>query len=99
MPKKNLPEPVVLERLQLPRPSAVQMEQLMIQLAGDTRFQLFIETVRGQREAAIEDLCNDAVVESHAKLAAAVGEIRTYSGILSLADAHIGQRGIISNDS
>lgn len=76
-------------KIPLPRPTSLQMEAMIIQLCGDTRFQLFIEEVRGQREAAINDLCMDAVVESHAKLAASVGEIRTYTGILSLVDAHI----------
>lgn len=99
MPKKKpQPEPVT-ERVPLPRPTALQLEQLMISLAGDTRFQLFVEQIRAQQDAAIEDLCNDLVVESHAKMAAAVGEIRTYRGILSLADAHIGTRNIVSNQA
>lgn len=81
------------EKIPLPRLTPLEMERAMIELCGDTRFQVFIEQVRGQREAAIQDLCIDAVVENHAKLAAAVGEVRTYTGILSLVDAHMTQHG------
>lgn len=102
MPRKAKlqPEtPPILERPPLPRPTPVQMEQMMNALAGDTRFQLFIEQVRLQREAAISDICLDAVVENHAKLAAAVGEIRTYSGIIALADSHIDRRTNMLNQA
>lgn len=83
------------EKIPLPRPTPMQLEEMMIQLCGDTRFILFIEQIRAQREAAINDLCNDSVVENHAKLAAGVGEVRTYTGILSLADAHIHQHAAL----
>ncbi len=85
------------EKLPLPRPTPLQLEEMMIRLCGDTRFQLFIEQLREMREAAILDLCNDQVVESHAKMAAAVGEVRTYTGIISLADAHIKQGSTLDN--
>lgn len=78
----------------LPRPNPRQLEEMMITLAGDSRFQLFVNEVRGMRESAIQDLCNDTVVADHARLAAAVGEIRTYSAILSIADSHIGRLSI-----
>lgn len=79
------------QKIPLPRVTPLQLEEMIIQLCGDTRFRVFVEELRGMREAAINDLCNDAVIENHAKTAAAVGEIRTYTGILSLVDAHIQQ--------
>lgn len=95
--KPTPPEAEEHERLLLPRPTSRQMEQMVAELCGDTRFQMFMEQIRDQREAAIQDLCNDAVVENHAKMAAAVGEVRCYTGILSLTDAHIGKRGIVAS--
>lgn len=59
------------------------------QLAGDDRFRAYNEQIRQMREAAIMDLCNDAVVDSPTKMAAAIGEIRTYSSILSLTEEAI----------
>lgn len=73
----------------LPKLTAGQLEAMTASLAGDTRFQVFIQQLRDQRETAIMDMCNDAVVESHTKMAAAVGEVRTYNSILSLVDAHM----------
>jgi len=54
-------------------------------LSSDSRFLVFIEEIANMRENAILDLCNDAVVENSNKMLATIGEIRSFSTILSLA--------------
>lgn len=66
---------------------AKQVALILGQVAGDTKFQVFFDQLYDYRENAIADLCNDAVVADVNKVFAAIGEIRAYSSILSLAGA------------
>lgn len=75
--------------IRLPRPPAEMVVKLIQELAGHTSFQFYVEQIRTMREAAIQDLCNDEVVGNELKTAAAIGEIRTFTAILSLTDAEI----------
>lgn len=81
-----MPSPTPLELLQN-RLSASKLQQLMESLATDTRFQLYLESVRQMRETAIQDVCNDAVIQNPALLHACIGEIRTFNSLLSLVTA------------
>jgi hypothetical protein len=61
------------------------LQELMAQMRGDTKFQILFGQFHEYRESAIADLCNDAVVGDTNKVFAAIGEIRAYTTILSLA--------------
>lgn len=54
------------------------LDQSMMQLAGDARFQAFMGLVLDSRDAAVTDLCNDEVFSDERKTMAAIGEIRVY---------------------
>lgn len=54
----------------------------MASLVTDTRFEVFMDEVSKMREVAIRDSLNDQVVGDVGKMAAALGEIRTYTAIL-----------------
>jgi hypothetical protein len=62
-----------------------QLNELFVQMAGDTKFHALFDNLYSYREAAIADLCNDAVVGDTNKILATIGEIRTYTSILSIA--------------
>lgn len=59
----------------------------MKSLVGNQNFDLFMESIREQREIAILDACNDVVVQSQRASMAAIGEIKCYTNILDLYDA------------
>jgi hypothetical protein len=65
--------------------NAKQIADLMAQMRGDSKFQLLFDNIYEYRETAIYDLCNDSVVGDPNKVFAAIGEIRAYSALLSLA--------------
>lgn len=58
----------------------------MGELVHDTRFTQFINVVREQREAAIDDLCSDRVMADERLVMAAVGEIRSLKSIIAAYD-------------
>jgi hypothetical protein len=71
-----------------------QVKALMAQMAGDSKFQMLFDRIFDAREAAIFDLCNDAVVSDLGKICTTIGEIRSYTELLSLAGAQgIAKRG------
>lgn len=54
----------------------------MIELARNSNFGHFIEIVREQRDAAIDDLCSDRVANERLTMVA-IGEIRVYKSIIA----------------
>ena len=58
------------------------LDQSMLQLAGDVRFQAFMGLVRDSRDSVCTDLCGDDVVESDRKTLAAIGELRVYQHLI-----------------
>lgn len=67
------------------RLNAQQMQILLSQVAGDSKFQAIFDQIHSYRESAIADLGNDAVVENVNKILTTIGEIRAYTALLSLA--------------
>jgi hypothetical protein len=63
-----------------------QLRVAMAELVRDPRFEHFINHLRDQREAAINDACLDSVVANQRASMAAIGEIRAYSGIIAAYD-------------
>lgn len=63
-----------------------QLRAAMSELVRDPRFEHFIDHLRDQREAAINDACLDSVVASQRASMAAIGEIRAYTGIIAAYD-------------
>ena len=68
-----------------------RIQEAILPLRGDTRFQEFIEEIRQQQKAAIADACSERVVASQRLSMAVVGEIRTYDSILSFYDSQVEQ--------
>lgn len=67
-----------------------QMERLrkmMQPLEGLPEFVEFMKEIHAEREAVIADLTRDAVVSSERLTLAAIGELRTYTALLSLYQA------------
>ena len=60
------------------------LDQSMIQLAGDARFQAFMGLIRDSRESVSADLCNDEVISDERKTLAAIGELRCYQHLLDV---------------
>ena len=78
------------------RPSVLHLDskslaRAMETIRGDTRFQGLMDQFWEAREAAITDLCNDAVVSDPNKVFAAIGEIRAYNAILALNGGALNQ--------
>lgn len=62
----------------------------MAQLIHDQRFQEFINVVREQREAVIDDLCNERVMASERLTLGAIGELRAFKSIIAAYDEFVG---------
>lgn len=66
-----------------------KIQQAMMPLVGDIRFQTFMEEVEQQQKAAMLDACNERVVANDRLTLAAIGEVRTYDGLISFYQAQI----------
>jgi hypothetical protein len=62
-----------------------QLNDIFAQMGGDIKFHALYDSLYTSREAAITDLCNDAVVGDTNKICTTIGEIRAYTSILSMA--------------
>lgn len=60
------------------------LDQSMLQLAGDARFQAFMGLIRDSKDSVSADLCNDEVLSDERKTMAAIGEMRTYQHLLDV---------------
>lgn len=67
------------------RLNPTQLNDIFKQMGGDVKFHALFDSLYGSREAAINDLCNDAVVGDMNKICTTIGEIRCYTSILSMA--------------
>lgn len=61
----------------------LRIQQAMLPLVGDTRFQAFMEEIEQQQKAAMLDACQERVVASDRLTLAAIGEVRAYDGLIS----------------
>ena len=68
-----------------------RIQEAMIPLIGDSRFQEFVEEVREQQKGAIADAVSERVVSSERLSLAAIGELRFYENILSFYDSQVEQ--------
>lgn len=60
-----------------------KIQQAMLPLIGDVRFQSFMDEVQEQQKAAVLDACTDRIVSSDRLTIAALGEVRAYEGLIS----------------
>lgn len=60
------------------------LDQSMIQLAGDSRFQAFMGLMKDCRDSVSTDLCNDEVISDDRKTLAAIGELRCYQHLIDV---------------
>lgn len=67
------------------RLNTAQLADIFKQMGGDIKFHALFDNLYSSREAAIFDLCNDAVVEDTNKILTTIGEIRCYTKLLDLA--------------
>lgn len=58
------------------------------QLAGDVRFKVFVESLKGARDRAIQEACFNENVANSLVTAAYIGEIRAYVDIFNAIDEH-----------
>ncbi len=65
-----------------------QLRQAMESLIQYPPFASFISTLREQKEAAIAYAVSHTSVKDERETLAALGEIRTYSDIIAIYDAH-----------
>lgn len=68
-----------------------QIQQAMMPLVGDVRFQYFMRVVKDQQQAAMLDACSDRVIVSERLSLAALGEVRAYDGLISFFEAQAAQ--------
>lgn len=68
-----------------------QIKGAMSELISNPNFQAFIELLKSQREAVIEDACTESTVASQRASMAAIGELRAYKSIISIYDEAISQ--------
>lgn len=66
-----------------------KIQQAMMPLVGDIRFQTFMEEVEQQQKAAMLDACNERVVANERLTLAAIGEVRAYDGLISFYQSQI----------
>ncbi len=64
-----------------------KIQQAMLPLIGDTRFQSFMEEIAEQQKAAMMDACNERVIANERLTMATLGEVRAYDGLLSFYQA------------
>ncbi len=60
-----------------------KIQQAMMPLVGDIRFQTFMAEVEQQQKEAMRDACMERVTASDRLTLAALGEVRTYDGLIS----------------
>lgn len=65
--------------------------KLMTPLHGLPEFEDYMKEVASEREAVIADLCSDSVVGNERLTLATIGELRTYTNVLSLYTSRIAQ--------
>lgn len=66
-----------------------RIQESMVPLIGDSRFQAFMSEVEQQQQAAMMDACNERVLANDRLTLATLGEVRTYDGLLSFYRAQI----------
>ncbi len=66
-----------------------RLRKMMMGLSGLPEFDDFMKEIHAEREAVIADLTADAVAGNDRLTLAAIGELRTYTAILSLYQAKI----------
>lgn len=64
----------------------VAIRGAMAQLVHDQRFTEFINVIRSQRDAAVEDLCLEKTMGNDRLTLGAIGEVRAYSSIIAVYD-------------
>lgn len=62
------------------------LDQSLLQLCGDARFQNFMQLMRDSRDAVSADLCSDEIIGDERKTMAAIGELRCYQHLLDVYD-------------
>lgn len=67
----------------------LRIKHAMASLVRNTEFKVFIDTVRANRDATVDDACNDVVVASQRMSMAAIGEIRAYNQIIAAYDEFV----------
>lgn len=60
------------------------LRRSIAQLAHDERFKLFIECIEEMKATALAEAVTNRSVENHAVLAGYMGEIRSYTDIISI---------------
>lgn len=68
---------------------SVAIKAAMSELIQDSRFGRFIDVLRDQREAVIEDFCSDKITSDPLLKAAATGELRTYQALIATYDNYV----------
>lgn len=58
------------------------------QLAGDDRFQMFMDAIRQMRQSALRAAASDAALSNLGSAAAGMGEVRAYLDIEDLVEEH-----------
>lgn len=66
-----------------------RLQDSMLPLIGDSRFQVFMEEVEQQQKAAMIDACNERVVANERLTLATLGEVRAYDGLISFYQAQL----------
>ena len=64
-----------------------RLRKMMLPLSGLPEFDEFMKEIHAEREAVIADLTSDAVAGNDRLTLATLGELRTYTAILSLYQA------------
>lgn len=64
-----------------------KIQEAMVPLIGDSRFQSFMDEVEQQQKAAMLDACNERVIANDRLTLATLGEVRAYDGLLSFYHA------------
>lgn len=74
---------------QIQRQRAIQ--SAMIDLARDSRFTMFMQSVEDARELAISNLTDGAVIGNERATLACIGEIAAYKSLTSMYDEAVQQ--------
>lgn len=68
-----------------------RIQEAMLPLIGDSRFQAFIEEVEQQQKAAMIDACNERILLSDRLTLATIGEVRAYQGLVDFYQSQVEQ--------
>lgn len=74
---------------QVQRQRAIQ--NAMVELARDTRFAVFMESVKEARELAISNLTDGSVIANERATLACIGEVAAYKSLISIYDEAVAQ--------